>query len=128
MSKVAVIELKGTFGASAVTKLIDEIIMYHSLEDSVVISFSQNNLLNVREQADIELHYLTSGDKDESFDFCIDYGINISMQYTMVRQNDYKKAHDNGIKLGVWTVNDSVSNFNMKRLQVDYVTSDEFFE
>ena len=127
MSKVAIIELKSYFDTDDVTKLLNEIETYHSIDDSVVISFDKNNLLNVRAQSDISLQYLCSGD-ESAFDFCIEYDIDISIQYVYVDKNAVRKAHNNGLKIGVWTVNDAVSNFNMKRLHVDYVTSDEFCE
>ena len=127
MDKVAIIELKSAFDVNDVTKLVDEIILYHSLEDSVVISFDRNNLLNVREQANIELHYLT-GAIDGVIEFCAEYGMNVSMSHGIVTQDVVKKAHDNGIKIGVWTVNDALSNNKMKQYQVDYITSDVFCE
>lgn len=128
MSKVAIIELKSTFQADDVSRLLYEIETYHSIDDTAVIAFDRNNLLRVKEQSNIELHYLINGDKVECIEFCIEQKIYPSIQYYSIKKDDVIKAHNAGLKIGAWTVNSNTSNFRMKYYGVDYVTSDEFWE
>lgn len=126
MSKVAIIELKSSLNDDEVTMLLDEIENYYDIDKCVIISFSSDNLLKVKAQSDIELHYLINGGKVEAIDFCIENGINPSIQYYSVEKSDVIKVHNYGLKIGVWTMNSSFSNFRMKHFGVDYVTSDVY--
>ena len=127
LSKVAVIEIKADFSNDTVALLLDEINEYYSIDNAMIISFSAENLLKVKEQSTISLQYLINDDVNSSMDFCINNQINPSFAWGRVDILNIKKAHDNNLKVGVWTVNSKVANVYMKSLGVDYITSDVFY-
>lgn len=126
LDKVAVVELKSDLTDAEVTMLLDEIEEYHSINKSMIISFSQSNLLKVKAQANIKLQYLFSNNKEYAMDFCIKNKIDPSINYGEISKEDVKIAHANNLKIGVWTVNLMGANITMKNYGVDYITSDYF--
>lgn len=127
LSKVAVIEIKPEMSTVAIASLIEEIDKNYSIEKAMIISFSKENLLKVREVSEITLQYLINDDVNESMDFCLNNKINPSFVWGRVDIIQVEKAHKNNLKVGVWTVNDSIVNNYMKTMGVDYITSDVFY-
>ncbi len=121
---VSIIELKSLFSSEDVTRLLEEIDTYYDIDKCVIISFSSENLLKIKEQSSVELHYLIGENKGSAIDFCIRNKINPSVSYKILNKNDVDKVHKNDLKVGTWTVNDSFNNNLMKAYNVDYITSD----
>ena len=128
LSKVAVIEIKPEMSTEEISLLIGEIEENYSIDHVMIISFSADNLLKVKEQSTISLQYLINDDVNSSMDFCINNKINPSFTWGRVDVVNIKKAHKHNLKVGVWTVNDKVANTYMKSLGVDYITSDVFYQ
>jgi glycerophosphoryl diester phosphodiesterase len=128
LSKIAVIEIKPDLSADAVELLIEEITNNYSTDNAVIISFSKENLLKVRAQSSISLQYLINDEVRQSMNFCIENSINPSFAWGRVDIFNVWKAHNNNLKVGVWTINNSIANAYMKFMCVDYITSDKFYK
>lgn len=126
LGKVAVIELKGEYSDNEISMLINQIEQYYDADKVVIISFSQNNLLKVKEQSSIELQYLFTENTPEAFQFCFDNDINPSINFARLKATDVKNVHNHNLKIGVWTVNLMTANVLMKEFGVDFITSDYF--
>lgn len=126
LEKVSIIELKSTWDSSDVAKLLNEIETNYSFDKVIIISFSKENLLNVKNQSNIKLQYLINKNAEKEMEFCISNNICPSIKFTEVNKKCVKMAHDNNLEIGVWTVNMWGANFMMKAYKVDYITSDRF--
>lgn len=126
LNLVSIIELKSIFSSEDVTRLLNEIDAYYDIDKCVIISFSSENLLKVKEQSSVELQYLIGANKDAAIDFCISNKINPSVSYNILEKSDVNRAHENDLKVGTWTVNSETINNKVKSMGVDYITSDFF--
>jgi len=148
-TKPAVIEIKDTDitnfsddNYDNIDEIIDAVV---GREGSMVISFYRDVLQKVKERAvernlevtamllmsdserttDQNIYSVKDGvDKckkveDDEFDIDI-----ISVRYDMIEAEDVTYAHENDVKVGVWTVNDAGAAVKMMGWGVDYITSD----
>lgn len=128
MQKVAVVELKATWSETEISKLLGEIERYYCIDNVVIISFDEINLRRVRAQSNVQLQYLMNSYLDEKMEFCIENNITPSIAWDFIDSYYVELAHQNNLKIAAWTVNSATVNQLMKRLGVDYVTSDNFSE
>lgn len=128
IEKVAVVELKSAWSEEEIAKLLDEIDKYYCIDNVVIISFVESNLTRVRAQSNVQLQYLMNNYVDEKMEFCIENNIMPSVAWGLIDSYYVNMAHQNNLKIGAWTVNSAVANELMKKLGVDYVTSDNFSE
>lgn len=126
MEKTAVVELKDTWSTEEIKKLLDEIDDNYRADSVVIISFDENNLLRVREQSDVELQYLMNSFVEQKLEFCIENDISPSIAWALINSSCVKTAHEHNLKIGAWTVNSAIANQYMKKLGVDYITSDRY--
>ncbi len=126
MQKVAVVELKSIWSEEEISKLLGEIETYYCIDNVVIISFDEINLRRVRAQSNVQLQYLINAYLDEKMEFCIENNISPSVEWNLIDSYYVKMAHANDLKIGAWTVNSVSANQLMKKLGVDYVTSDNF--
>lgn len=126
LGKISIVELKSTWQSSDVSKLLNEIETNYSSDNVIIISFSKENLLNVKNQSSIKLQYLINEDAEKEMEFCIENHISPSISFTKVNKKCVQMAHDNDLEIGVWIVNMWGANIMMKAYRVDYITSDRF--
>lgn len=126
MGKVAVVELKDSWQTEEISQLLAEIDEYYCTENVVIISFDEQNLSRVRAQSDVQLQYLINSSVNDKLEFCIENSVSPSIAWALINSRYVKTAHEHNLEIGAWTVNSSFANLLMKKLGVDYVTSDRF--
>ena len=99
------------------------IIRSYGYEDScVVISFNNDLLKQLRSLSSIiKIQTLTFVSIDE----CLQYNFDIDMNYAQVTKDFIQTAHENGLEVNAWTVNDNTIMNNLINMNIDYVTTDE---
>ena len=127
LNKTAVIELKVEFTDDEINRLLSEINNHYSKSNCIIISFEKSNLLKLKDKTDIPLQLLFYNNIEENVNFCIANKIHASMDCKIIFRNVVNKLHNNGLKVGAWTVNSPFDNFRMKNLGVDYITSDTLY-
>ncbi len=127
-NKVAVIELKDYFGKSDIQRILNIIDEEYDREKVSFITFIYALLPIVRhEDPDIHLQYLTQTEGDPNIDLCLNAGISIDIKYTILTEEIVNDFHEAGLTVNAWTVNDNTTLRKVKRLGVDYVTTDVFY-
>lgn len=124
--KVAVLELKNRMPAEAIKEIVEIVEQGGHLDNTIFISFSLENLIDLREQfPQLTAQYLVS--KIEDVDALIDtlkqYRLELDSRYTAVNEEIVAKMHDNGIKVNVWTVDSKEDAENLIRMGVDFITT-----
>ncbi len=127
--KVAVVELKDVFTEEMVNQVLAEIDEAYDRKKCVVIAFDYDSLYRVRvADPTMELQYLSSEKRDPKFKECLEKGISIDVHYGALTKSLVKKFHDKGLEVNVWTINDNRRKNRVRRLGVDYITSNLFYE
>ena len=124
--KKAVLELKNRMSAEAVKEIVEIVERGEHLDDTIFISFSLENLIDLREQfPQVSAQYLVS--KIEDVDALIDtlkqYRLDLDSRYTAVDEEIVAKMHANGILVNVWTVDSKEDAENLIRMGVDFITT-----
>ena len=127
LDKQAIIEIKPPLTDNQIGLMLSIIDEYYTQEKSIVISFNKGNLLKLKQVSKMELMYLFDVGKESNINFCIENKINPSMYFALIRKDDVQKIHDNGLKIGAWTVNNIFANIRMKKLKLDFITSDKYY-
>ncbi len=65
---------------------------------------------------------------DPHFGDCLKEGFSIDVCYIVVRRSLVKKFHDKGLDVNVWTINNKLRQNRVRRLGVDYITSNVYYE
>ena len=127
--KVAVIELKTICSADELVLLLTKVDALHSRAKSAFIAFDYENLTALR-MADesLALQYLSETKNDPRFEDCLKDGISIDVKYNVATKALVKKFHKNGLKVNVWTINTDWRRGEMRRLGVDFITSDVYYK
>lgn len=99
------------------------IIRSYGYEDSCVVISFDNDLLK-------QLRSLSSVIKIQTLAFvsieeCLQYNFDIDMAYAQVTKDFIQTAHENGLKVNVWTVNDTTTMDNLINMNIDYITTDK---
>lgn len=127
-SMTAVIELKGKNNTEHYDEIIASIEKYDV--DVLFISFKEENLRKLREITDLPLMYLTYVVDDEAIAIAKEIG-NCGIDFDGNKEENYendaqfiKKAQDEGLELGAWTIDDKETAQKLLNLGVNYITTD----
>lgn len=116
---VPVIEIKSTINVANFIQIIRE----YGMENKViVICFDNNTLINLRNLSDkIKIQTLTF----VSIEQCLQYNFDIDINYTnsWLTEENVKLAHNSGIEINVWTVDELGLRNNLISMGVDYITT-----
>ena len=124
--KVAVLELKNRMSAEAIKEIVEIVEQGGHLDNTIFISFSLENLIDLREQfPQLTAQYLVSKIEDVDGLICTlkQYRLELDSRYTAVNEEIVAKMHDNGIKVNVWTVDSKEDAENLIRMGVDFITT-----
>ena len=124
-SLVPVIEVK-TLSSENVSRLVDVITKYGFETKCVVIGFnfaSMQAIRNINKNIYLQpLLNLTS----ENIDFCVGLGnAGIDAHYPTITKELVDEAHEKGILVNCWTVNDRNIANNLRNMGVDFITTDK---
>lgn len=129
-NKVAIIEFKTKFTNEQIEEIFEIVNTVYTFEKAEVIDFDFDQIKRAKQINDsVQYQYLISFPNFINIDYALKNGINLSFDKTVLKifPNYIKQAHKNGLKVGVWTVNDKQEIANFIDKGVDYVTSDIFY-
>lgn len=112
---VPMIELKGTWNDTNLTKLLNTLKLYNMLKTATIISFTVSIIQALRNlNSYIKVGYIYGGElTDDIVNLCIaTKNCNIGLAYDyneIIPQNLRLKMIENNVKFGLWTVDDGVT-------------------
>lgn len=124
--KVAVLELKNRMSAEAIEEIVDIVTNCGYLENTIFISFSLENLIDLRtNHPEQPAQYLVSkiDELDELIETLKKYNLDLDTKHIAVTRESVAKLHDHGIKVNVWTVDSPEDAENLIRMGVDFITT-----
>lgn len=126
--KRAIIEIKETVKVEHI-RLIYDTVINAGVNDFAFIAFNLEHLISLRAiDASLELHYLARKYSPNYLKTCAQYQLIPSMNYKSLTKPLIELFHQNGLKVGAWTVDD-ISVANQLILDgIDYLTTNKLVE
>lgn len=123
--KKAIIELKHGFNEKTINQLILEIQEQEMLDESIIISFNMEYLINIRKKLPhLQIQYLTGEElDDERINLCINYRFDIDLQKDLVTPGIINLFHHHKLKVNAWTVDNVDEAKRLILMNIDYITS-----
>lgn len=122
--KVAVLELKNRMKKEEVGAILDVIAAQDYLDKTIIISFSFENLVDVRAyQPEQTVQFLISSIDDALIQKLVEHKMDLDIHYKALTAQWVEKLHANGIKVNCWTVDDPADGERLAGYGVDYITS-----
>ncbi len=129
-NKIAVIEFKTEFTNNQIEEIFSIVEREYSLNKITVIDFDLAQLKRAKTiNGNVPYQYLISVPLLSKINDAIENGISLSFNNVGLSAfpNYIKKAHEKGLEVGVWTLDDKQKIANFIYKGVDYVTSNEFY-
>ena len=122
--KHSIIELKSDFTDEDIAKIIEIAEQYEQLENTTFISFNYENLLRVRKiLPNQSAQYLIWKLTDEEIARLVKDQIDADVWCIELTEEQIKKAHDAGLKVNCWTVNEKENGEKFASWGIDFITS-----
>lgn len=122
--KIAFLEFKNRIEKEKIAEIIESIKSWGWLTKTVFISFHRDNLIDLRLlQKKVKIQLLTMGYGDDLFDFAIQYNVGLDVHQKIINHDFVKRAHDLGIKVNCYTVNEKETAERFVEYGVDYITT-----
>lgn len=124
--KVAVLELKNRMPVEAIVEIVEIVRKCGHLENTIFISFSLENLIDLREKYPQQpAQYLVSKieDQDAMAETLKKYHLELDARHTAVDEAFIARLHQQGTKVNVWTVGDPEVAARLIAMGVDFITS-----
>lgn len=123
--KVGVLEYKGTFTEEHCKETVEIIRSFDYLENIVFISFSWDNLLNLKRVCpEAKAQWLTYDQKPEDIVGQLkENDIGIDAFFKTLTKENVKLLHDNGVVVNCWTVDGLDDALRLIDMGVDQITS-----
>ncbi len=122
--KTAVIELKGAFEKPWIKEVLDILYARGDSENTVFISFYADNLIMLREWAPRQkAQLLTDKWSDDLIPLLKKHRLDLDILYSALDKQRIDDAHNNGISVNCWTVDDPTVAEQLLSWGVDYITS-----
>ena len=123
-NKEAILEIKNEIEELDVINIIKEIESINWLNYTTIISFSMNNLLNIRKHfKNIKLQFLTGEFNDELLNILVSNNLNLDFYYKNITKEIIDKVHANNLIINCWTVDDVSDAQKLINMGVDMITS-----
>ena len=124
--KVGVLEFKGYFSVENMEKVVAIIKEEYCLEKMIFISFSIDNLKNLRAVCpESHCQFLTGEYKQEIIDMLKELKMGIDIwSIALTEEAQVKHLLEEGIEVNVWTVDDKANAEELISWGVQYITSD----
>lgn len=123
--KIAVLEVKNRMEPEDLARMVEEIKALGYLENVIFISFSLENMINLRKMLpNQKLQYLTTKYNDEIHNALIEYKLDWDAWYPAITKEIIDKLHAEGIVVNSWTVDDVEVAEKLIAWGIDYLTSD----
>ena len=122
--KVCVLELKNRIPTEHIAKIIEEIKELGYLENTIFISFSWDNMIDLRKMLPEQpLQFLTSTWTDDLPQRLKDNKLDLDIYFKQIDAERIQLLHDMGIVVNCWTVNDPEAAKELVAAGVDYITT-----
>ncbi len=122
--KQAVLELKNPMTKTAIAAIVEEIKRWNYLEQTTFISFCFENLVAVREVCpNGSIQFLTGGWEDDLLDRLAEFCMGLDIHHSLLTAERVALAHEKGIWVNCWTVDDPQRAEELIGYGVDYITS-----
>ena len=122
--KTAVLELKERMSPEHIKQIYGEVEKYYSAKDTIFISFSLQNLIDLREIApNANIQYLVQKFNDDILNILKKYNFDLDIGHWVCSKEVVDVCHKNGIKVNCWTVDDPIAAERLIDYGVDYITS-----
>lgn len=122
--KYCILELKGAHADEDITNIIGIINEQDYLDHIIFISFSLQNLINLRKQLpDQPAQWLTGDWKEEYKSYLVDNNLDLDIWYGSLTEETYAWLRSLGKKVNVWTCDDPAAAAKYVEMGVDYITS-----
>jgi glycerophosphoryl diester phosphodiesterase len=122
--KHAVLELKSDFTDEEIEKIIEIIRSFDYLDHLTFISFKYSNLEKVRQILPTQsAQFLFSTWSEETFEKLLKAKIDIDSNHNAITEEIIKRAHEAGLTVNVWTVDEISVAENLVDNGIDYITT-----
>ncbi len=122
--KVAVLELKERMTPDSIKQIYQEVEKYYDPEKLIFISFSFDNLKDLRaQQPGANIQYLVQSFNDDILNKLKEYKLDLDIGYWVCSKEVIDTCHQNGIKVNCWTVDNPGDAERLIDYGVDYITS-----
>lgn len=123
--KTCVLELKNRMDPVAIAGIVDQIRQEGWLENVIFISFSHENMVELRALVpDARLQFLTMDPADEKLlERLKPWRLDLDIHYPALTREGLALMHENGVEVNCWTVDDPADAQRLAEWGVDYITS-----
>jgi len=122
--KVSVLELKGSYTKDNINQIVDIIKGEEYLDNVIFISFSLQNLINLKENFPNQpAQFLTVDFTDDLIDTLIKYNLDLDIYYDRLNEDNVKALKEANIEINAWTCDNKEAGERLVKLGVDYITS-----
>lgn len=123
--KICVVELKEPFQTDDLVRLIREIKKEQYLEKTIFISFLLGNCIAVRSMIpDGEVEWLYAAPvTEETIKTLEKEKLDLDIQYRQLDQKTVDRLHEAGIKVNAWTCDDREEAEKLRKMGVDFLTT-----
>lgn len=123
--KKCVLELKNRFEKDDIIRMLDEIRELDYLDDMIFISFSFENMVDLRELLpDQTLQFLTSSYNEDILKKLDEHHLDLDIYYKALTKEAVEELHAHGHKVNCWTCNTKEEGEQLVAWGVDFITSD----
>ena len=127
---VAVVEFKTKFTNEQIEEIFSIIESIYSFDKTTVIDFDFNQIKRAKQINNyVKYKYLIAFPNFINIDYALNNGISLSFNSFVLSlfPGYIEKAHEKGLEIDVWTLDDKQEIANFIAMGVDYVTSNEFY-
>lgn len=122
--KTSILELKGLIEEKHIAGIVGTVKDFGHFDDTVFISFTPENLVNVRKQEpDARMQLLVTDGKMENLDFLKLYHAGADFGHWTMTRELVDAVHALGLDVNVWTVDKPEDAARMIDIGVDFITS-----
>jgi len=126
--KISFLELKNKMKKEKIIEIINLLKDNNHFENTMIISFSFDNIISCKEAfPEVNCMILSGIDddkmKEEVLNFAIKYGVGVDVYFRNITQKFIDDCHKNIVLVNVFTVDDPQDATEMIKMGVDYITS-----
>ena len=122
--KTAIIELENKFSPNDIKKLLYEINEYDYLQNVIFISFSIENMIELRKLLPLQkLQYLTTKYNEEVLGLLDKYMLDLDIACGAINKLVVEEVHRHGHMINCWVCDDKNEALNFKDMGVDFITT-----
>ncbi len=122
--KIAVLELKNRFTYEQIAQMVEEIRGEEYLDGVIFISFSLQNLLDLRDIVPGQAaQYLTSKMTEEVFERLVTHKLDLDAKHPELNAEWIERLHAAGITVNCWTVDNPERAAELVAMGIDQITT-----